>query len=373
MADPRNQALADVLIHHSTALKAGEHVLIEAFDIPDDLVKALVRTAQAAGANPYVWIKQNAVTREILLKGNEGQLDLIGEMELAWMRKMDAYIGIRGGLNVKELSDVPQDKMRLYQEKILKPVHFKERVNNTRWVILRYPQPSFAQMAGMSTDAFETFFYNVCTLDYKKMEKAMQPLVALMDKTDRVRLTGPDTDLRFSIKDIPVIGCSGEHNIPDGEVFTAPVRDSIDGTIHYNTPTIYQGTAFSDIRLTFKAGKVVAATADKTEKLNEILDTDEGARYVGEFAIGFNPYVVEPMLDILFDEKMAGSFHFTPGQAYETAFNGNNSNIHWDMVMRQSTEQGGGNIYFDDVLIRENGIFVHPDLLALNPENLIRG
>jgi len=286
------------------------------------------------------------------------------------MKQMDAYIGIRGGMNVNELADVPQEKMRAYQDFFLKPVHFEERVNNTRWVILRYPNESFAQLAHMSTAAFEDFFFDVCTLDYEKMEKALQPLKKRMEKTDRVRLTGPETDLRFSIKDIPVIGCSGSHNIPDGEVFTAPVRDSVNGHIQYNTPTIYQGTPFSDVFLRFENGKVVEAKADKTEKINEILDTDEGARYVGEFALGFNPYITKPMLDILFDEKMAGSFHFTPGKAYEDANNGNRSNIHWDMVMRQTPEFGGGEIRFDDALIRKDGRFVPDDLQGLNPENL---
>jgi aminopeptidase len=237
-------------------------------------------------------------------------------------------------------------------------------------VILRYPNASFAQQAGMSTDAFEDFFFDVCTLDYRKMEAAMQPLKKLMGQTDKVRITGPGTNLQFSIKGIPIIGCSGTHNIPDGEVFTAPVRHSVNGFIQFNTPTIYQGVTFSEVFLRFENGKIIEARADKTEKLNEIFDTDEGARYVGEFALGFNPYITKPMLDILFDEKIAGSFHFTPGQAYEVADNGNRSNIHWDMVMRQTPDQGGGEIYFDNKLIRQNGLFVLDELKGLNPENL---
>lgn len=370
MSDPRIQDLARVLIHHSTDLKSNENVLIEAFDIPHALVNALVQEAVAVGAKPYVWIKQNRITRQLLLTADEAQLKLIGEMEFSWMEKMDAYVGIRGGMNINEMSDVPQEKMRLYQDHILKPVHFRERVNNTKWVILRYPNASFAQQAGMSTDAFEDFFFDVCTMDYQKMNANMQPLIKRMSETDAVHIKGPGTDLRFSIKGIPVIGCAGTHNIPDGEVFTAPVRNSVNGHIQYNTATIYQGTPFSDIYLRFENGKIVEAKADKTEKINQIFDTDEGARYVGEFAIGFNPYVTRPMLDILFDEKIAGSFHFTPGQAYEIADNGNKSNIHWDMVMRQTEDLGGGEIYFDDQLIRKDGLFVVDDLKGLNPDNL---
>lgn len=370
MKDPRLQKLADVLIHHSVNLQANENVLIEAIGIPDPLVSALIRTAAAAGARPYVWIKDNRLTRDLLLNGSAAQLKLVGEMELNWMKQMDAYIGIRGGLNVNELSDVPREKMKLYQDQVLIPVHFQERVNNTKWVILRYPNASFAQQAGKSTEAFEDFFFDVCTMDYANMARAMAPLQKLMEATDQVHITGPGTDLRFSIKGIPAIGCAGTHNIPDGEVFTAPVRDSVNGHISYNTATIYQGVTFSDIYLRFENGKVVEAKGDKTEKLNEILDTDEGARYIGEFAIGFNPYVTYPMLDILFDEKIAGSFHFTPGQAYEDAFNGNRSAVHWDMVMRQTEDAGGGEIYFDNRLIRKNGLFVLPELEGLNPENL---
>lgn len=370
MHDPRLQKLASVLVNHSTAVQSGENVLIEAFDIPEALVQILVKTVSEKGANPFVWIKKNAVTRDLLLSATSAQFETLGKNELHLMKQMNAYIGIRGSKNVSELSDVPKEKMDLYLENVLKPVHFRERVNNTKWVILRYPTPSFAQQASMSTSAFEDFFFDVCTLDYAQMAVAQQPLKAWMERTDRVQITGPDTDLRFSIKDIPVITCSGGHNIPDGEVFTAPVRNSINGRIAYNTPTIYQGTTFNDIVLTFSDGKIVEASADKADKLNKILDTDDGARFIGEFAIAFNPYIVRPMLDILFDEKMAGSFHFTPGNAYETADNGNRSNIHWDMVMRQTPEFGGGEIRFDGELIRKDGQFIPDDLLALNPENL---
>jgi len=283
---------------------------------------------------------------------------------------MDAYIGIRGGLNISEMSDVPKEKMQLYEKHVLKPVHFEERVKRTKWSILRYPTPSFAQQAGMSTESFENFFFDVCTADYVKMADAMNPLQDLMEITNKVHINGPNTDLTFSIQEIPTIKCSGTHNIPDGEVFTAPVKNSVEGHINFNIPTIYQGNKFSDIYLRFKKGKIVEAKADKTEKLNEILNTDEGARYVGEFSFGINPYITRPILDILFDEKICGSFHFTPGQAYDEADNGNRSNIHWDMVMIQTREMGGGEIYFDDVLIRKDGIFIPEPLQGLNPENL---
>ena len=199
----------------------------------------------------------------------------------------------------------------------------------------------------------------------------MKPLAALMNDTDRVRIVGPGTDLSFSIRGISTVACSGAHNIPDGEVFTCPVRDSVQGHVQFKAPTIYQGTALDSLRLAFKNGRVVDATGNNTTRINEILDTDDGARFIGEFALGFNPFILEPMRDILFDEKIAGSFHFTPGQAYEEADNGNRSQVHWDLVCIQRPDYGGGEIYFDDKLVRKDGTFVLDELKALNPENLV--
>lgn len=370
MADPRLAQLADVLIGHSTKLQPGEKVLIETFDTPDDFVAALIARTTAAGAIPFVETRSNRVLRALYQNATEDQMAQIGAHELARMQGMDAYIGVRGARNALELSDVPAEKMALYQKLWWKPVT-DWRVNKTRWVVLRYPSPSFAQSANMSTAQFEDFYFNVCTLDYAKMARAQEPLYRRMLAADRVRLTGVGTDLSFSIKNIGAQMCAGDRNIPDGECFSCPVRDSVNGTIHFNTPTSYQGTAFDGIRFVLKDGKIVEATAgDKTDRLNAILDTDEGARYIGEFSLGFNPFVLHPMRDTLFDEKIAGSFHFTPGQAYTIADNGNKSQIHWDLVFIQRPEYGGGEVWFDGELIRKDGIFLPEDLQGLNPENL---
>lgn len=370
MKDPRIQKLADVLLHHSTKIREGEKVLIEAFDLPPELPAALIREAKRSGAHPCLSVKQNMLLRELYSIGDEESMKLAGQFELARMKEMDAYIGIRGTQNSNELSDVPEEGLKLYRQHWWQPVHIQERVPHTKWVVLRYPTPSMAQLAQMSTEAFEDFYFDVCTLDYSKMSMAMDPLKELMERTDRVHITGPGTDLRFSIKDIPVVKCAGEMNIPDGEVFTAPVKDSVNGTIAFNTPTIYQGTPFEGISLEFEKGRIVKATGSDDEKLNAILDSDEGARYVGEFALGVNPYITRAMKDILFDEKIMGSFHFTPGNSYDEAFNGNRSQVHWDMVMIQTPEFGGGEIWFDDQLIRKDGRFVPGELQTLNPENL---
>jgi len=370
MLDPRITKLAETLVNYSCGLRKGEKILIETFDIPEEMVIELVREVTKVGGIPLVTLKNNRIIRALYRDATEEQMRIIGEYEGFRMDRMDAYIGLRGNLNISELSDVPHEKMKLYQTHWWQPVHIERRVKNTKWVVLRWPTSSMAQQAEMSTEAFEKFYFNVCTLDYSRMSGAMDPLKELMERTDGVRIKGPGTDLVFSIKGIPVIKCDGKLNIPDGEVFTAPVKDSVNGFIQYNTPTLYHGTVFENIRLEFRDGRIIAATGSDGEKINEILNSDDGARYVGEFALGVNPYITKAMKEILFDEKIMGSFHFTPGNSYSDASNGNESEIHWDMVCIQTPEYGGGEIYFDGVLIRKDGRFVLPKLEPLNPENL---
>jgi aminopeptidase len=369
MFDARYDQLAEVLTGFSTRLQSGEKVLIDTFDAPPEIIVSLIRKVREKGGIPLANLQSNIVNRELLRGAEESQYQLLAEYEMVRMKGVSVYIAVRGTHNVTEHSDVPPERMKLAM-KLLKPV-LDQRVNKTKWVVLRWPTPSMAQMAGMSTEAFEDFFFRVCTLNYSKMEAAMKPLAALLNNTDRVRITGQGTDLNFSIRGIPTVSCSGKHNIPDGEVFTCPVRDSVQGQIQFNAPTIYQGSAFDSIKLGFKNGRIIDATGSNPTRINEILDTDEGARFIGEFAIGFNPHILEPMRDILFDEKIAGSFHFTPGQAYEEADNGNRSQVHWDLVCIQRPEYGGGEIYFDDRLVRKDGKFVLEELKALNPENLV--
>jgi aminopeptidase len=368
MKDPRIGQLAEILIDHSCQLQKGEKVLIEAFDLPEpNLVCRLVELAAERGAHPLVSWKNNAILRSLYRAGDETNIALAGEFERRRMEQMDAYIGIRGAANSSQFADVPHQQMDLYQRLWGKPVHLEVRVPKTKWVVLRYPTDSMAQAADMSTEAFEDFYFAVCTADYQQMAKAQEPLVARMQRTDRVRIVGPGpTDLSFSIKDIPVRACHGQRNIPDGEVFTAPVRDSLNGVIRYNTPSRYQGVVFENIEFEFKNGKIVRAAANETEKLNEILDSDEGARYIGEWSLGCNNHVRHPMLDTLFDEKIGGSMHLTPGNAYDDADNGNRSRVHWDLVLIQRADYGGGELYFDDELVRKDGRFVPEELQGLN-------
>lgn len=371
MVDPRISILAKNLVNYSCKLKRGERILIEAIGLELPLVTELVKEAYLAGGIPFVMIKNNAVERALLINSSREQMEQRAKFEGALMSEMQAYIGVRAGENMAELSDVPPDKMELYEKHFRHEVHGKIRVPRTKWVVLRFPNPSMAQLADMSTESFEDFYFNVCNLDYRKMSQAMEPLVELMEKTDRVKITGPGTELEFSIKGIPAVKCDGERNIPDGEVYTAPVRDSVNGIITYNTPSPRQGFTYENISLGFEDGKIIRATANDTTRINKVFDIDEGARYVGEFSFGVNPYITKPIKDTLFDEKISGSIHFTPGSAYEECPNGNKSALHWDLVLIQTPEYGGGEIYFDNVLIRKDGRFVLPDLDGLNPENLI--
>ena len=368
MTDPRYTKLAKLLVEYSTALKKGERILLDMIDVPDEFTIELIRAARAVGATPFVETRHTRVGREMLRGIDEKHAESVRDLELFRMKKMQAYIAIRGSENASENADVPSDRMSMYS-RVIRPV-LNYRVNKTRWCVLRWPTPSMAQAAGMSTEAFENLYFDVCTMNYRKMARAMVPLENRMKRADRVHLKAPGTDLKFSIKGIGAQMCKGDRNIPDGEVFSCPVKDSVNGTIQFNTPTLYSGTKFENVRLEFKNGKIINATSNNTKRLNEILDTDAGARYVGEFSLGFNPYILSPMCDILFDEKIAGSLHFTPGQAYEECDNGNRSAVHWDMVLIQRPEWGGGEIWFDDELIRKNGVFLTKDLKPLNPANL---
>jgi len=364
MHDERFGKLAKLLVEYSIRLKRNETVLIEAFDIPDEMTVALIRAVRNAGGVPFAQVYHARVNRALALEASDRQLNVMASHELTRMKKMDAYIAVRGSHNITELADVPPDKMQLIGKK-MRPVQ-DQRVKRTKWVVLRWPTPSMAQLAGMSTEAFEDFYFDVCTLNYRKLQPGMKALKRLMEKTNRVEIKAPGTDLTFSIKGIPAIICRGDRNIPDGEVFTAPVKDSVEGQVTFNAPSIYQGTAFDGVRLKFKRGKIIDASSNETKKLNKILDSDAGARYIGEFSLGFNPRVFQPMRDILFDEKIAGSFHFTPGQAYEEADNGNRSQVHWDLVSIQRPDYGGGEIHFDGKLIRKNGEFLPKQLRPLN-------
>ncbi|MCX6785144.1 MAG: aminopeptidase [Candidatus Komeilibacteria bacterium] len=373
--DPRNERLATLLLDYSIQVKPGETLYLEVKGKETlELAQVILRLATERGVTPFWFYNDETLLRQFMMSASEAQMQRMAELHLELMTRSDCYIGLRGSENPFDLADIPPEQTTRFKKLFSEPVHMQRRLKHTRWVVLRYPNPAMAQLAGQPTDTFADFYYRVCLLDYKRMSQAQDQLHALMSTTDQVRIVAPGTDLTFSIKGINCVKCDGRLNIPDGEVYTAPVRDSVNGVIRYNTPSLLEGTVFEDIEFVFRDGKIVQATAGaNTVKLNHILDTDEGARYVGEFAIGCNPLILQPMKDTLFDEKIAGSLHFTPGNSYDDAPNGNHSAVHWDLVLIQRADYGGGEIWFDGKLIRKDGVFTDPELEKVFSAEYLQG
>ena len=366
MTDPRYKQLARQIVGYSVKVQPGEHVNLRMLDIPDAMVVELIRAVREAGGIPHLDLTHSLLNRELQMGATEEQYELEGRYRLQRAEDMQVHICFYGDSNSFESSDVPAERMKIVTRHMRAASDLT--CNKRKWTVLAWPTPSAAQAAGMDTEAFEDFYFRCCLADYGMLRRGMEKIKAMMEATDRVRIVGPGTDLSFSIKGIPAIVCAGDCNVPDGEVYTAPVRDSVNGVITYNAPSVYHGAPFDRVQFRFERGRIVEAhCSGDGKKLNAILDTDEGARYIGEFALGVNPYILKPMRDILFDEKIAGSFHFTPGQSYEEAPNGNSSAVHWDLVCIQRPDYGGGEIYFDDVLIRKDGVFIDPELAMLNP------
>ena len=357
--------LAEIIVHHSLKVKENEKVLInfdgiESMPLIREIVHEVIKSKgvveidyQDQDINDYV---RSHLTDEIIsVKANKMkyQVENYDCFVRICYRKSDYY---------------DKNTNKDMKGKLLSSLEpYKEiQINKRRWVLLNYPSMVDSFKARMTPEEFYDFAFSTMTVDYDKMYQDMLPLKALMEKTDKVRIVAPNTDITFSIKGMPAIICAGESNIPDGECFTAPLKNSVNGTITYNVPSPYQGEIFENVSLTFKDGQIIKASSNHNEKIKEIFSTDDGARYVGEFSLGLNPMIMEPMGDILYDEKIAGSIHFTPGCCYDECPNGNKSNIHWDMVLIQRKEHGGGEIYFDDVLIRKDGLFVLPELKNLN-------
>lgn len=358
--------LSETIVHYSLNVKENDRVLITAFSPKtNDLIKELIRLIVETKGIPFVRYVDSEVDSLLTELTNETRIETLKEHEQFDIDHYDCFISIRYITNDYVSKNIKAE----IRKKIGKAKEQTDdiRINQRRWVLLNYPSHLDAYKAKMTNEEFYNYSFDVMNVDYEAMNEMIEPLKKLMEKTNKVHLVSPGTDLTFSIKDIPVIPCCGKSNIPDGEIYTAPVKNSVNGTITYNTPSPYRGNVFHHVSLTFKNGKIISATCDENnELLEEIFNTDEGARYIGEFSLGLNPMILDPMGDILFDEKIIGSIHFTPGRSYRDADNGNVSSIHWDMVLIQRKEYGGGELYFDDVLIRKDGLFVLPELEHLN-------
>lgn len=361
-----DQQLAEILLNHSTELKSGQNIMLQLIGLNGiGLLRALVEEVRKRGANPFIKIEDPEINRVLLENGNEGFWKHQAAVDqLPLMRQMDAFVGIRASENIYENAAVPKDANSAYSKHFLTPVHYNERVEHTNWVVMRYPSPAFAMNAKIPTEKFRTFYYNACIFDYEKLQHAMQPLEELLRETDMIQLKGEGTDIEFSVKGQNWIPCFGKRNIPDGELFSSPIIDSVNGHITY-APSVYQGKPFEFVKLEVEDGVVVDFDSSNNIALEEILDTDEGARRFGEFSFGLNPVIENPMYDILFDEKIYGSNHLTLGKDYAIAPNGNSSNIHWDLVCI------GPDVYCDGELIREGRKFVKEELKGLNPDSLL--
>lgn len=362
----QDKALSKKILNFSCELKEGQNVMLQLIGLNGmGLMRALVETTREMNANPFIQINDTEIQRMLVEKGDKAFWKKQAQVDqLPLMKQMDAFVGIRASENIYEQSQAGKEANDAYSEEFLKPVHFKERVNNTNWVVLRYPSPAFAMNAKMPTENFKKFYYKACLLDYRQLAEAMKPLEERLRNTDTVQLKGEGTDIEFSVKGQNWIPCFGKRNIPDGELFSSPILSSVNGEITY-AGSVYQGKPFEYVKLKVRDGVVVDFDSSNNEQLEEILDTDTGARQFGEFSFGLNPIIEKPMYDILFDEKIYGSNHLTLGNDYEIAPNGNESNIHWDLVCI------GADVYLDGEKIREGRKFIVDDLEGLNPENLI--
>jgi len=366
MYSEKDQQLAHKILHFSCELEEGQNVMLQLVGLNGiGLLRALTEEARSINANPFVQIEDTEIRRILSETGDKDFWKNQAESDqLPLMKNMDAFVGIRASLNIYEQAGVSKEANKAYADFFADPVHFKERVNNTSWVVLRYPSEAFAMNARMPTQKFRDFYYKACLLDYDELAEAMKPLQERLEKTDMIRLKGKGTDIEFSVRGQTWIPCFGKRNIPDGELFSSPVLSSVNGHISY-APSVYQGKPFEFVKLEVRDGVVSDFQSSNDEALEDILDTDTGARRFGEFSFGLNPVIEAPMYDILFDEKIYGSNHLTLGNDYAIAPNGNESNIHWDLVCI------GADVYLDGERVREGRRFISDDLKGLNPENLL--
>jgi aminopeptidase len=359
-------ATARVIVHHALKVKPGAKVMIDSLDECEELIIAVMEELSGVGALPYRIHESIRVRANWLKRATKEEMDLWFDHKAAARREMDHVLQIRGQDNWYELAEVPPETLRYFGHLHIRMGREgrKEGANTT---IIRYPSKSLAQQGRMSTDAFTDLFFRLSTMNFRVLHREMEPLKAAIDNANDVRIVAPGTDLTFSIAGLTTNISAGTWNIPDGETAMGIVRESANGRIAYNVPSSHQGLVFHNIALTFRDGKVIEVEADEKDKVEAILDTDEGARYIGEFAIGVNPYLRSHMIDTLYDEKMAGSLHFTPGG---TDSNGTLSTVHWDIVQSHLPPYAGGEIYLDGKLWRKDGLFVDDALARLNPDTL---
>jgi len=366
MKDPRIEKLAELLVNYSVAVKPGDRVVIQGQTIGEPMMRAVFASVLHAGGNPIV-LPSLLGTEEMMYRyGNDDQLQYVHEPQKVIMSTYDARIYVLADENTRELSNVDPAKIAMRtrsRTELMKIMMQRSAAGELRWVVAPYPTNSLAQDADMSLTDYEDFVYQACMPDmddpigyWRRFSDWQQKIVAWLEGKERVRVIGHETDLTMSIRGRRFINCNGQVNMPDGEVFTGPVEDSMQGHVYFSFPAIENGHEVSGIRLHFENGQVVEAKAEKNQEfLLKMIGTDEGSRRVGEFAIGTNTGITKFTREILFDEKIGGTFHMALGAAYPETGAVNESAVHWDMICDL---RDGGEIWVDDVLLHKNGKFV---------------
>ncbi|MGA5691437.1 aminopeptidase [Cytobacillus pseudoceanisediminis] len=357
--------LAKKMVSHSLGIKNGQKVYIDVLGRPSSFVEYLVRSIYEEGGKPFVKETDFSSYRALIEGGDKVHFEQLANYEVSKINAMDAYISIRADENIYELSNIDEKKYQVFLENYIFPIQMA-MASLDKWLLIKWPTAGMAQLAKMNTNSFNELFFKSCTFDYKKMAEKVKPLKERLENADQVRIVSPNTDLRFSIKGMSSFVCDGRYNLPDGEIFTAPILDSVNGKIKFNVPASLMGMNFDDINLEFENGQIIHASCNNMGQLLKLIEKDRGSKQIGEFGIGLNTNIKHTTNSLIFDEKMSGSIHLALGQAYEMADNGNKSSIHLDMVLNQSLEQGGGELYFDNELIRKDGLFVPSDLVDLN-------
>ncbi|XVH32977.1 aminopeptidase [Haloferacaceae archaeon DSL9] len=358
--DPRIREHAEIIVDHSVSLEAGDNVVIQMAPEAEDLAVALYELAGDRGANP-VWLTYSQRADRAFLRANEGGEFDTPEHQLAFYEETDVFVIARSGANVTEQSDVDPETNAAYR-RAFQPVQ-KERLSK-RWCLTQFPTSGHAQLAGMSTEGYENFVWDAVNLDWDDQREFQAQMVEILDDADEVRIkSGDETDLTMSVAGNSTLNDYGEKNLPGGEVFTAPVRDSVEGSVYFDLPLYRYGREIDGVRLRFEDGEVVSHSAERNEELLAgILDTDEGARRIGELGIGMNRAIDQFTYNMLFDEKMGDTVHMAVGSAYgETVGEENEQNEsaeHVDMIVDMAEDSI---IEVDGEVVQRNGTFVFED------------
>ncbi len=367
MVDPRVTRLAELIVDFSIGVKEGQQVVVRGQPVAAPLIQELYRLVLLRGAHPYIQVQLPGLDPIFMQHANEEQLQFVSPVDRYIVENFDARIRIMSETNTRELSRIDPARQALYsrgQRILLQTIMERSGEGALRWNVCLYPTDAYAQEADMAVADFEDFVYAACLVDqpdpvgqWRQVQARQQRLIDRLAGKREVHLIGPDTDLRVGIIGRPFINCYGDKNMPDGEIFTGPEETRVDGTVRFSYPAVDDGREVEDVRLWFEGGRVVKCSAAKNEAyLTAMLDTDEGARRLGEFAFGANYGIQRFTKNILFDEKIGGTVHMALGDGYRESGSQNRSAIHWDMIcdLRQ-----GGEVWVDGELFARDGQYVN--------------